>query len=311
MDWVKENYERALLGLAALALLACSVLVILRVQSFPELFEGRNSSKPQDNTIKPYPVENLTAAAGKVATPPVWKSYDGSLFVSLPYVLKEDRLIPPLESPEPLHPPIKNTWLIEHQLPWWERDVKDQDPDEDRFSNLEEYNAGTDPKDKTSVPPYFTKLRLRKFITVPFRLKFTGTPDDGQTFSINPLDGNRRTQMLPLGEMIAGTPYKIISYTPKSETVNEIDRDVSVLVVENTETGKRVELVRGKEANDPTSFGEFEYLYDNSTFKVKKDDDFGLQPEPEHLYKLIDINNDEATIQDLKSKDQHKIPRVQ
>ncbi len=319
MDWVKQNYERALLGVAAIALLACSVLVILKAQSFPTLFEGRNSTKPKDNTIKPYPVEALTAASERVASTPKWRDHDASLFVSLPYVLKEVEdtqgntswtPINPMESPEPLHPPIKNSWLIKYNLPWWDRDVKEQDPDEDRFSNIDEYNAGTDPKDKTSVPPYYTKLLLKKFISVPFRLKFTGTPDDGQTFSINPLDGNRRTQMLPIGEIIAGTPYKIISYTSKMETVNEIERDISELTVENTETGKKVVLIRGKEANDPTSFAEFEYRYDNSVFKVKKDDEFALTPETGHKYKLIDINAAEALIQDQKSKEQHKIPSI-
>lgn len=310
MDWVKQNYERALLGVAALVLLACGVLVFLKVQSFPALFEGRNSSKPQDNTIKPYPVEALTTATAQVASGSRLEAHDGSLLVSLPYVLVNGTLINPMESPEPLHPPIKNTWLTKYNLNWWDRDVKDQDPDEDRFSNLEEYLAGTDPRDKESIPPYFTKLRLKEFITVPFRLKFTGSPDDGQTVAINPMDGNRRTQILRVGDTIEGTPYKILSYTPKTETVNEIERDVSEVVVENTETGKRVILVRGKEANDPTSYAVFHYLYDNSDFKVKKDDEFTLSPDTERKYKLIDITNTEALIQDQTSKDQHKILRA-
>lgn len=317
MDWVKQNYERVLLGVTAVTLLACSVLVILKVQSFPTLFEGRNSTKPQDNTIKPYPVEALTAASGRVAKPPRWEDHEGSLFVSLPYVLQESQegrdpvLINPMESPENLHPPIKNSWLIKHVLPWWDRDVKEQDPDEDRFSNIDEYNAGTDPKDKTSVPPYYTKLRLKKFISVPFRLIFNGTPDEGQTFAINPKDRGGRTQFLPLGEVIKGTPYKLVSYEPKKITKNEIEVDVSELTIENTETGQKIVLVTRKEANDPTSFAEFLYLYDNSTFQVKKDDEFTLTPENERKYKLIDINATEALIQDQKSKEQHKIPPVQ
>jgi hypothetical protein len=308
MDWVKQNYERALLAAAALALLACSVLVFLRIQAFPTNFEGRNSPKPPDNTIKPYPVEALGQAAKQVTAPARWDTHDGSLFVSLPYVLQEGALIPPLESDVQLHPPISNSWLIKNSLPWWDRDVRDQDPDEDRFSNVDEFQAGTDPRDKESVPPYFTKLRLKKFISVPFRLKFTGTPDDGQSFTVNPLDGNRRTQILKIGDPIAGTPYKVVSYEAKIETVNEIDKDVSELTVENTENSNRVVLVRGKEANDPTSFAEFEYLYDGSTVTVKKDDLFDLKPETDRKYKLIDISNTEAVIQDQKSKEQHKIP---
>lgn len=307
MDWVKQNYERALLGLAAIVLLACSVLVILQVQAFPTLFEGRDSTKKPDNTIKPYPMEALASASGRVAAPPLWKDHNGSLFISLPYVLQNGILINPMESPVDLHPPVKNSWLVQHNLPWWERDVKDQDPDEDRFSNLDEYLGGTDPKDKKSVPPYYTKLRLSKFISVPFRLKFNGTPDEGRTFAINPLDRGGRTQFLALNDMIKGTDYKLISYEPKKTTRNDIEVDVSELTIENTVTGQKLVLVNRQEANDPTSYAEFYYLYDNSTFQVKKDDEFSLAPEPDHKYKLIDINATEALIQDQKSKEQHKI----
>jgi hypothetical protein len=318
MDWVKQNYERALLALAAVALLACSVLVILKAQAFPTLFEGRNSTKPQDNTIKPYPREALQTAASQVANPVVFSNPEGSLLVSLPYVLKEitdasgnvtRTLINPMESPEPLHPPIKNTWLIHHNLPWWERDVKDQDPDEDHFSNLEEFENDTDPKDRTSVPPYWKKLRLKEFISKPFRLKFNGTPDEGQTFQINPQGG--RTQFRAIGEMIEGTPYKVVAHEKKSEKRNEIDVDISELTIENTETGKSLVLVYRKEANDPTSFAKFLFLYDNSEFTVKKDDEFSLSPQPDLKYKLIDINDEKAVIQDQKTKEEHHIPRLQ
>ncbi len=97
-------------------------------------------------------------------------------------------LIDPLEGNKNLHEPIKNSWLIKYDLPYWESDIKEQDPDADGFSNLEEYLAGSDPRDKNSIPPFYTKLRLLRFISKPFRLIFTGTPDDGQTFTINTKD---------------------------------------------------------------------------------------------------------------------------
>lgn len=311
MDWLKNNYERTLLALAALALLACSGLVINKVLGFPEQFAGRNSPKAADHTIKPYPTETLTDSSGRVSAPPSWRNHDGSLFLSRPYVLKDNMLIDPLEGESDLHPPIKNSWLIKYDLPYWESDIKDQDSDEDRFSNLEEYVAGTDPRDKASVPPYYTKLRLQKFISKPFRLIFTGTPDDGQTFTINAKDLKSRTQFLEMGHMIKDTPYKLLSYEKKSAVVNEIEKDVSELTIENSETGQKIVLVANKEANDPTSFGEFLYQYDGSTFTVKKDDEFTLTPENDRKYKLIDISEREALIQDQKTGDQHKILPVQ
>lgn len=315
MEWLKTNYERAVLGFAILALLVSSGLIISNVNSFPAQFAGRDSSKPKDNTIKPYPSETLTAASSVVKGPPNWLVHDGSLLVSRPYVLKEDgnggnTLIDPTESPEPLHPPLTNSWLIDNSLAYWERNIKEQDPDEDRFSNLEEFLAGTNPRDKNSVPPYFTKLQLLKFISKPFRLIFTGSPDDGQTFTINTKDLKTSTQFLEKGEVIKGTPYKVLGYEKKMAVENEIERDVSELTIENTEDGRKIVLVARKEANDPTSFGEFLYLYDGSKFTVKKEDEFTLAPGTDRKYKLIDISDGEALIQDQITKEQQKIPKV-
>jgi hypothetical protein len=111
--------------------------------------------------------------------------------------------------------------------------------------------------------------------------------------------------------MIEGTPYKVISYQERTERKNEIDVDASTLTIENTQTGQQIVLVANREANDPTSFGEFLYLYDNSRFTVKKDDEFALPPETDSKYKLIDISEKEAVIQDQQTREQHKIPPAQ
>ena len=214
MDWLKKNYERAILAVAILALIGSSVFIVMGSMDFPTTFATRNSSKRPDNTIKPLPIEVLQTAAQAVDKAKIWTSHDGSLFISRPYVLLNNELIDPLAAGKDLHAPITNAWLIKYDLPYWEGDIKDQDPDGDRFSNLEEFVNNTDPLDAKSVPPYWTKLRLAKFISKPFRLKFTGTPDEGQTFTINAIDGKSRTQFLQLGQMIEGTPYKLLSYKP-------------------------------------------------------------------------------------------------
>lgn len=307
MDWLKKHYEQAILIGATLILLVCSGLVIHNVFGFPEQFADRDSKKPKDNTIKPYPKEILIAAGARVDKPRNWMTHDGSLLISDPYVLKDGVLINPIESEIPLHPPISNKWIQQYDLPYWEGDLKDQDPDGDHFTNEDEFLAGTNPIDKNSVPPYWTKLRLLKFISKPFRLIFTGTPDDGQTFTINTKDLKSHTMFLELGQMITGTPYKVLSYEKKSTTKDEIEIDVSELTIQNTETNQKLILVANKEANDPTSYGQFIYLIDNSKFTVKKDDEFTLPLDTDRKYKLIDISDKEALIEDQKTKEQHKI----
>lgn len=310
MDSIKNYYERVLLGLAALGLIACAGWLALQASAFPERFSERNSSKKPDNTIAPPDVNSVEAAAQAALNPGRWSAHEGSLFVSRPYVLKDGKLFDPVEGGEDLHKPIKNAWLMKYNLDYSAPDIKDQDPDNDRFSNLEEFLAQTDPTSDKSVPPYYLKLRLTKFDPVPFRLKFSGDSGDGETFILNARDAKSRTQFLKLGDMIAGTKYKVLGYEKKSENRNDMEVDTSVLTIENTENGQKIGLVINKEADDPTSFGEFLYLYDNSTLRVKKDDEFHLVPETARKYKLIDISAQEAQIQDLETGQKFRIGRA-
>lgn len=304
MNWMKKHYERALLGALAFALIACSGWISWQALSFPENFSDRNSNKKRDDTVNPPDVKSVEAAADMAAKPHSWSPHEGSLFVSRPYVLQDGKIYDPLEGDKPLHPPISNAWLVKYNLDYGDPDVKNKDPDQDHFTNLEEFLAGTDPTNEKSVPPYYTKLRLTKFDPVPFRLKFGGDSGDGETFIINAKDAKSRTQFKKLGEVIDGAPYKLLAYEKKSDRKNDMEVNVSELTIQNIETGRKITLIYDKEADDPTSYGEFIYLYDNSKHRWKKDDEFTLPPDDTRKYKLIDISAQEAQIEDLSSGQQ-------
>ena len=311
MNWIKKHYERVLLGAFALALIACSGWISWQALSFPENFAERNSKKKPDNTINPPDAKSVDDAAALAANPRSWSPHEGSLFVSRPYVLRDEKIYDPLEGGEPLHPPITNAWLVKYNLDYGDPNVKDQDPDKDRFTNLEEFLAGMDPTNEKSVPPYHTKLRLTKFDPVPFRLKFGGDSGDGETFIINARDAKARTQFLKLGDMIEGAPYKLLAYEKKAINKNDMEVNVSELIIQNTESGRKITLVYDKEADDPTSYGEFLYLYDNSKHRWKKDDEFTLTPDDNRKYKLIDISAQEAQIEDLGSGQKIRIGKAE
>ena len=322
MDWIKKNYDRCLLILMAVALLASSVAIILAVKSYPERFTPLQAEVTHGKKVNSLETEAIEHAKQALVKPVAWEVHKSSLFVSQKYVARHDDasgtdlLINPFEpgSP-PLHPPIPNDWFLKNNLAdrILDADVLEQDPDKDGFTNLDEFLGKTDPQDSASHPPYLTKLRLKKFIKIPFRLKFEAYDDDGN-FQINTVDVRQPTQFVKMGETIAGTKYKVVKFEGKSEfnPKTQSNRDISELTVEHIETGVRVPLVVGTEVNSPDQFARFAFLWDGTDFTVKKEQKFFLKPESGVEYKLIDIQETQAVIINVKTEGEPiKIPHLE
>ena len=319
MNWIKKNYDRLALLLLAVALLGSSSAIIWSLNGFSDQFAPVKRDVAHGKKVTLLETEALDRAAQSLTKPAEWNAHSGSLFVSRKYVAKSgvDSLIDPFDpGSQPLHPPVPNSWFLEHGLEdrILDTDVLDQDPDKDGFSNLDEYLGKTDPQDAKSHPGYLTKLRLKKFIKVPFRLKFEAYDDDGN-FQINTVDVKQPTQFVKMGEIIAGTKYKAVKFEHKTvfNPSTQVDRDVSELTVENTENENttKVVLVVGTEVDSPDQYACFAFLWDHSEFTVKKGQPFRLKPEPDVEYKLVDIRENEAQITNVKTEEPIKIPRVE
>jgi hypothetical protein len=305
MDWLKKHYDRVILAALGVIVLACAGVIIVWISGFNETFTGRNSPQRQNNNVPEPGTALVKERMDEIVHPKDWNVHDGSIFVSEPYILKEgsDEPVPiGREDSTPLFPPIENKWIMQFSLDFSDPNLPNADPDNDKFSNLEEFTGKTDPKDPKSIPPYYTKLRLLEFIKVPFRLIFSGSPDKG-IYSINTLDLRGATQFLKIGEKVAGTDYKLIKYEEKTSNVNDMDIDASELTVENEHTGQKIVLVYDKAVDDPTVYAKFKYLWDGTEFKVKKLDSFSIKPEDNVKYKLIDISDERALITDPQGKE--------
>lgn len=336
MDWIKKHSDQFALALLALILLALSVLLFLKTQSFSEGFGAALDKPPKSTEIEKYPTTAIDEAGKKLNAPSQWSanSKSGSLFVS-------KRMKVSAQNPDQLeivgqgmtHPPVPDWWLDKYDLDILSPTVLEEDPDGDGFNNLDEYlgpdrspanndEDSTNPRDKDSHPPYYTKLFLKQWIQVPFRLKFNSYDGDPKkdapetmNYQINTIDLRQPSVFLKLGEVVPNTKFKLVKFeykTKRNESIQE-DEDVSELTVQN-DLGDKIVLIYQKEINSPDSFGLFAYLWPDVKkpveFKVKKLGNFALKPnvKPEDLFKLVDIDKEGAVIQLPGSDKTYKVP---
>ena len=313
MNWVQQNYDRFLLALFAALLLACAGLLFYNAQNFAAVFASIQGQVPQNTKIPPVHQEAVTEDLQKLNAPDNWQARIVNkrrlpVFDSVPYIAKttvgpdgtlHQELIDPLDeaSDRQLHPPVPNGWLLDNNQDLLSPDVLTQDSDGDGFSTLDEYLGHTNPQDKNSHPPYYTKLFLGKIVNIPFRLRFDAK--NGDTIQINLIDvADAPTWFGKVGGIINLTkpPYKVVKFVPKSEQDHGILRDVSEVTVENTETHEQIVLPKQKEVNSPTSYAVLDYKWTGKQFAVKKNQEFTLRPEDSVKYKALELNDTSVTI---------------
>lgn len=344
MDWIKKRYDQFLLILCSLLVAAVAIMLFLRVQSFPDTFSSAVAAVPQKNDVPKVKLDRLEAAKATMAKPNQWveaaQNKDrGSLFVSERYIIDEQTGMP--VTPENTSKykdsmtgkDIPNKWLIDHNLPLFDSTVALQDPDKDGFTNEDEWRGtrdntdptvwhdSTNPNDKNSHPPYYTKLFLKQFVQVPFRLVFKsydGTPGKDPiekfSFQIDTIDLKQPTEFLTIGQMVPRTKFKLEKFAFKEayDAALQDKKDVSELTLVNTETGDVIVLIYNQMINSPDVYAIFDYQWAQPAqdIRVKKLQDFALRPETDeqHRYKLIDINANEALIK-LPSGETYKVVR--
>jgi hypothetical protein len=304
MDWIRSNYDRVLVITAIGFLLIASISIWRNAASFSETVFAQQPAPPPKPAKPPGRAADLETALTKLHQPPQWTfSGRSGLFVPEKHFIGANGQPTTLENTQ-VHPPVPNEWFEQFNLPISDADVLTQDPDGDGFTNLDEWQAHTNPIDKNSRPDYLTKLKLKSFSEEPFRLMFSSwvaDPDGTQTFGINTIDLKQPTQFLKVGDIIPGTRFKILKFSEKYQP-NQYGTnvDVSELLLEHQETKDQLTLIKEKVAVSPESVATFSYSWPASQpaheFQVRKDQEFSLKPQEEIKYKLVDVQPAKAVI---------------
>ncbi len=295
MDWIKAHYDRVTLIAAGIFLLISAIWIWWSAIQFGNRLVAQQAPPPKAASPPAVAVE-LDHAAQELEHPAQWKARGRSgLFVPERHFIGTNGLPATLQNTQ-VHPPVPNEWFEQYALAIEDADALDQDPDGDGFTNLDEWQGGTNPTDKDSHPDYLTKLHLVSATEEPFRYMFSSWV--GGTFAINAIDQSEPTQFLKIGDVIRGTDFKIVKFTEKHDRNQYGTRtDVSELVLEHRESKEQVILVKEKVATSPQSVATFVYSWGGrNEFEVRKDQEFSLKPVEAIKYKLVDVQPAKAVV---------------
>lgn len=175
MSKAPKNIEKILLGAGLVVGAGLAVLGYMQLGKADGEF-GNSAPNPRASDVAVPGAEAVSGAINslqsnrslKTATVPSSRLESGQrevdLFVGVPLYAERDS---PNDPRDPLqsgdiHPPIPNQWWLKHGVSPNFADSPRRDADGDGFSNLEEFEAGTNPSDPDSHPELALKLAYVK-----------------------------------------------------------------------------------------------------------------------------------------------------
>jgi len=196
MSWFSKNYEKAALGGAAVVALGLVYLGWSKVSSVENDFatslkdSGNNNPAVADKDL-------VSKALSSLSAPRVWDQGETAnnrpvdLFTGIPLFVSRNAPNKGIDlvTGDPVHQPIPNQWWLQHRLDPGFADSLQRDADEDGFSNLEEFEAKTDPTDAKKFPELVAKLKYSKDESLVWILRPGFESEGGFTFKYE--DSNR------------------------------------------------------------------------------------------------------------------------
>ncbi len=212
MSWIKQNYHIAALGGGALVLVGLGYLGFSGNQAVNEEFGASNPPKKNDVTVPGGDLADFVTSSVTEASPierratPAGRPVD--LFTSVDLYTRGDNLREPLDlltMDAPVHPPIDNQWWVDHRIDPSFSDSPVQDQDGDGFTNLEEFQAKTDPNDPKSHGDLISKLEVVRVESDLWLLLFKSVLGKGYQFDLQFRAFGKRTQTnrIPASEAIS------------------------------------------------------------------------------------------------------------
>lgn len=246
MSWFSKNYEKAALGGAVVVAIGISYLGWSKFGSVDEVFGLGLKGKGNNNTAVAG-ADKIPMAMQSMKLDRTWKqALDGdrpvNLFTGIALFVKSSEPEKPVDllKDAPIHPPIPNTWWIENRIDPGFADSPQRDPDDDGFSNLEEYEAKTDPNASKSFPSLIAKLMYVKDDSLVWVIRPGYGSGDEFPFSYE--DGKGRKNKVKAADMVGpgelffeNEPmkgrFKLLGHEVRKELNPKINVEMEVTIV--------------------------------------------------------------------------------
>jgi len=350
-NFLKDHWEILVLLVGLLAL-AGGVVVLLPALSGEDVGAGSIvRTAPKESGVQEADLTLFQQASRRAKTPPRMPSVDGK---KASFLASERRVICQKGDPEskkeacgkpiaagletcPLcgmkqkyvkvevdsdHDGIPNDWEKKYGFDPMNPADAAQDADKDTFTNLEEYQAKTDPKDPASHPDYLDFLAVdgeMRTTKLPFYFNGATKIPGGHRFTFQRLGkSGYDSKFTPkLNEEIGNARMKsgwvVTAYEEKSEMrvlkgsgKSGLKRpvDVSTVTLKRTKDGKTLTITTGVQEN--TIECEADLVWNRlggKKFTVTKDSEIDLNGSKYRVTKLVSGKDRcEVTVQDMKTK---------
>lgn len=313
MQKSQGSYEKTILTISALLAIGVAVYLVLLSRGFEEDLVVAQAV-PQKNLNPPATAameEAIKTIRGRYSwTSPERNGKPVPLNKSVLLVMKGGELFD-LLLPEPqFRPPMTNIFVTgdmkksppESPLPnFYSPNLGQLDADNDGFSNLEEFEGKTDPRDAQSMPPLTNKLVLRQRISHDYVVRLVS--GDGSTFQVQRLKPEpKASKFVAINEEFGfergSVRFKATGATKKTikdPTLGE--KEVFVMKVTDLSTNKEFELVEKVDVNLAEYEAEFEFRWKNRSIipGAREGKTFQL-PGVAKTYHILKLEADKAVI---------------
>jgi len=236
-------------------------------------------------------LDTLAPKRDQWVTPTPWNLPDAKnqLFTARRFLFFSDSKLAKLAGDDIKIGPAPLSWFIQNHLDPSDPDILTLDSDGDGFTNLEEFTAGTDPRDPKSHPSYADLLRVQKVDSASFRMTFAsrnaGATAADDLYQVNTPDGKKSSYMVKIGDSFEG--FKVIAYRQKEGEKKigtmTVTGDISELELKKEATGESVILLIRDEKDVPSISASFIVLLSNfykKPFTVAKGEEFSIDVTP-------------------------------